>query len=115
MTHEPIEHVEFHEHHSAHPSPRAYGWVAIILFIITAIEVAIYYFEMPAWVLVAALMVFALIKFSYVARWFMHLKFDERVFKMLFVTGLITALTVFAIVLTLFLARGGPSPLVNGG
>ncbi|MFP5297880.1 MAG: hypothetical protein ACLGHL_02705, partial [Actinomycetota bacterium] len=61
-------------------------------------------------------MVFAVIKFSYVARWFMHLKFDERVFRMLFVTGLLTALAVFAIVLTLFFAGGdGPAPLVTNG
>lgn len=116
MTHEPIQHVEFHEHHAEHPSARKYVGIAVLLGIVTAIEVAIYYFNLPDWALVAGLMVFAVIKFSYVARWFMHLKFDERVFRMLFVTGLLTALAVFAIVLTLFFAGGdGPAPLVTNG
>jgi cytochrome c oxidase subunit 4 len=116
MTGEPIQHVEYHEHHADHPTPRAYMWVAIFLAIVTAVEVAIYYFNLPDWVLVAGLMVFALVKFSFVARWFMHLKFDERVFRMLFVAGLITALAVFAVVLLWFFVAGdGPAPLVNKG
>jgi cytochrome c oxidase subunit 4 len=117
MTHEPIEHVEYHEHHQAHPSPRAYVWVAILLAIVTSAEVAIYYLDLPNWVLVAGLAVFALIKFAYVARWFMHLKFDERVFRMLFFTGLVFALVLFTIVLSLFflVGDGGPAPLVTRG
>jgi cytochrome c oxidase subunit IV len=114
---EPVQHVEYHDHHAEHPTPRAYVWVAILLAVVTAIEVAIYYFNLPDWALIAGLMVFALVKFLFVARWFMHLKFDERVFRMLFITGIITALFVFSIVLSIFFLAGdgGPAPLVNGG
>lgn len=116
MNEQPIEHVEYHEHHSEHPTARKYVGIAVLLAIVTAIEVAIVYFDMPAWMLVAVLVVLALVKFAYVARWFMHLKFDERVFRMLFFTGLLTALAVFSIVLVLFFAGGdGPAPLVTDG
>jgi caa(3)-type oxidase subunit IV len=116
VTHEPIQHVEYHDHHSPHPSARKYMWVAIFLAIITAIEVAIYYFDMPQWTLITGLLIFAMIKFSFVARWFMHLKFDENVFKMFFVMGLVTALIVFTVVLLVFfLANDGPAPLITNG
>ncbi len=115
MSHQPIEHVEYEEHHAEHPSPRVYVGIFILLSIVTAVEVAIYYLNMPDWMLVAGLMVFAVIKFFYVARYFMHLKFDERVFRMLFITGIVTALFVFSIVLAwfFFAGEGGPAPLVN--
>lgn len=113
---QPIEHVQHDEHHADHPSPRKYVWIAVFLAIVTAIEVAIYYFEMPTWVLVSSLLIFAVIKFAYVARWFMHLKFDQRMFKLLFFTGLLTALSVFAVMLSIFFfANEGPAPLVNNG
>lgn len=106
-----VEHEdELHEH----PEPRKYVFIAIVLAVVTAIEVGLYYIELPAAFLVGILLFFALIKFILVAQWFMHLKFDNRLFKMLFVTGLITALVVFSVVLILFTDRGGPSPLITG-
>jgi cytochrome c oxidase subunit IV len=97
-----------------HPEPRKYVFIAVVLAIVTAVEVALYYIDLPAGFLVAALLFFALIKFILVAQWFMHLKFDNRMFKMLFVTGLITAIVVFSVVLIIFTDRGGPSPLITG-
>jgi cytochrome c oxidase subunit 4 len=107
-----LEHQE-HEH----PGPRQYVVVAIVLAVITAIEVAIYYIDelqnRPL-LFVLTLLAFSLIKFSLVVRYFMHLKFDSKLFTRLFVTGLILALAVFAIVLGTFFGRGGPSPGVGG-
>jgi hypothetical protein len=53
-------------------------------------------------------------KFALVALWFMHLKFDSRLFRRLFVAGLLIALAVFAIVLGTFFARGGAAPGIAG-
>ena len=100
---------------SHHPGPRAYVGIAIVLAIVTAIEVAIYYFDLAPELLVGMLIFFAVIKFILVASWFMHLRFDSRLFKMLFVTGLITALLVFGVVMWIMTARGGPAPAVTGG
>ena len=41
----------------------------------------------------------SLIKFTLVVAWFMHLRFDNKLFMTLFVTGLFTALIVFTVVL----------------
>ena len=99
-----------------HPSPRKYVWVAIILAIVTAIEVAIYYIpaiaDRPGF-LITSLLFFALIKFVMVAGYFMHLKFDSPVFRRFFVTGLILALTIFGIVLWYFFANGGAAPATS--
>ena len=95
---EPAEAQELHEH----PTPRQYVWVAIILAIVTAAEVAIYYigfFEEHSGALIAFLIVFALLKFVMVAAWFMHLRFDSRVFRRFFVTGIILGLILFGFVL----------------
>ena len=96
-----------------HPSPRKYVWVAVILAIITAIEVAIYYIpsvtDRPG-LLVTSLLVFAAIKFFMVGAYFMHLKFDSPIFRRFFITGLVLALIIFAIVLTYFFTHGGAAP-----
>lgn len=93
-----------------HPTPRTYVWVAVILAIVTAAEVGIYYIEGIQSLLVPMLMIFAVIKFVLVALYFMHLKFDSRMFRNLFITGIILALAVFGVVLVWFTSRGGAAP-----
>jgi caa(3)-type oxidase subunit IV len=107
-----MEHVE-DPHLHEHPSPRKYVNVAIILAIVTAIEVAIYYVSALEDLLVPILLVLAVIKFVMVGMYFMHLKFDSHTFRRFFVTGIILALIVFGIVMTLFFTRGGPAPGVG--
>lgn len=98
-----------------HPEPREYVKVAILLAIVTAVEVAAsYWTAAPAAVVTAALIFFAFIKFALVVLWFMHLKFDSLTFRRLFVSGLAIALTVYFIVLVVMFGRGGPAPLVTG-
>jgi cytochrome c oxidase subunit 4 len=107
---EPAEQEELQHH----PSPRQYVTIAIVLGVITAMEVAIYYVEAARGVLVPALIVFAFLKFALVALWFMHLRFDSRLFRRLFITGLILAFAVFAVVLvTVF--NLGVVPVISGG
>lgn len=108
---EPAEAEELQEH----PRPRQYVTVAVILGVITAFEVGIYYLGSLRVILVPTLIVFAFLKFSLVVLWFMHLRFDSRLFLRLFVTGLVLAGLVFAVVLvTFFTHLGGPSPTVTG-
>lgn len=93
-----------------HPSPRQYVNIGIVLAVVTAIEVAISYIPALDSLLVPLLIVFALIKFVLVCSWFMHLRFDSKIFRRLFVTGVVLALVVFAVALATFFARGGSSP-----
>ena len=108
MAHAPEAGEEYELSH--HPTPRQYVNIGIILAIVTAIEVAIYYIPALEDFLVPALIAFALIKFVLVVSWFMHLRFDSRMFRRLFVSGIVLALIVFAVALVTFFARGGAAP-----
>jgi cytochrome c oxidase subunit 4 len=87
--------------HVGHPGAREYVAIATILAIITAIEVAIYYIPALRVVLPPILIVLSLTKFSMVAMFFMHLKFDSRFFSVVFVTGILVAVGVFVVFLSM--------------
>lgn len=88
--------------HHDHPSELEYIKVAAILAVITGAEVTIYYIKSLKSILVPALVIFSVIKFTMVVLWFMHLRFDSRLFRRLFVTGLALAVFVYTAVLTTF-------------
>lgn len=85
-----------------HPSPARYVFIALVLAFLTGLEVALYYVDLPSGPLVAALMALATVKFVMVVSWFMHLKFDSRLLRRLFVTGIGLALFAYTAVLLTF-------------
>ncbi len=87
---------------AAHPTPGTYIKIAAILGIITAVEVWIFYIEALADVLVPIFLVLSAVKFILVAMFYMHLKFDERIFSWFFVGGLLLASCVIIALMTLF-------------
>jgi cytochrome c oxidase subunit IV len=87
---------------AAHPGPAQYIKVAVILALATAAEVGLYYMNLPHPLLVALLFFFAIIKFALVVLFFMHLRFDSRLFRRLFVTGVLLAVGVYVVVLLTF-------------
>ena len=86
------------EHGPKHPSAWEYIQIGVVLALITMFEVAIYYADIAHSLLVAVIVVMGVLKFSLVVLWFMHLKFDNRLFSSLFLLGLIAAMAVFAVV-----------------
>jgi cytochrome c oxidase subunit 4 len=91
----PEAHVEAHGHQ--HPSDRQYVVIAIILGVITALEVGTYFLEdASTTLLVASLFPMMIAKFAIVCGYFMHLKFDNPLFRRVFVFGLILAVVVYA-------------------
>ncbi len=94
-------------HTARHPGPKEYIRIALILAAITAAEVAIYYMDISRGLLIPALLFFAVVKFSIVALWFMHLHFDSRMYSRFFVMGLAGTVTLFTIVLLTFRAFSG--------
>jgi len=84
-----------------HPGAAQYLQIGLILFVITAIEVGIYYIDMSHDLLVTLLVGLSITKFTMVVLWFMHLKFDSRVFRWLFALGLGAALILFTIILAI--------------
>jgi cytochrome c oxidase subunit 4 len=86
--------LEEPEHHE-HPTEAKYIQIAIILTIITMVEVAIYYIEAFEAILVPTLIVLSTIKFVTVVGYFMHLKFDDRRLTWIFVSGMGLALDIY--------------------
>jgi cytochrome c oxidase subunit 4 len=99
----PVEpHHEAHEHQ--HPSDRQYIVIAIILGVITAAEVATYFLDWfedaSTGVLIATLFPMMVAKFAIVCGYFMHLKYDNPIFRRVFVFGLLLAIGVYMVALT---------------
>lgn len=94
------------QHEQSHPQPLEYIKIAVILGVITAVEVAVYYIQAFAAFLVPVLLSLSALKFSLVVLWFMHLKFDNRLFSVLFVGGLMLAGVVMLALLFLFFFAG---------
>lgn len=85
------EHDDAHEHE--HPSDAKYIKVALVLGVLTAIEVVLSYTEDTVGTkpTVGLLLAFAAVKFFIVVMYFMHLKFDHPWFRRLFAAGLALA------------------------
>ncbi len=91
------------EEHS-HPGPRQYVLIALVLVILTGVEVATSYLDgtVNSNLLIAALAVMAGVKFFLVAAWYMHMKQDSSVFRRLFISGMVLACAVYGIVFFFF-------------
>jgi len=61
---------------------RTYGLILLLLLVLTAVSVAITQIELTRWATPAALLL-ATAKSSFVLAVFMHLKFDQRIFKVM--------------------------------
>jgi cytochrome c oxidase subunit IV len=95
---------------AAHPGPRQYIQIAVVLAGVTLLEVLAYYVErgtfefvsIPRGALVFLLIVMMVLKFVLVVLWYMHLRFDSPIYQRLFLTGLLLVLSVFLVVLLTF-------------
>ncbi len=91
----PTSHVESHGHQ--HPSDREYVMVALFLGVITALEVSTYFLDNPSTALLVAILIpLMVIKFGFVCAFFMHLRYDNPLFRRVFVFGLLLAVVVYA-------------------
>ena len=88
-------------HEEAHASNRTYVQIALILAVITVVEVVIYYVPTLRGVLIPALIVLSLAKFVMVVGFFMHLKYDHRLYRFMFAAGLALTLGVYLALLAM--------------
>jgi len=93
-------HVEVEEHEHDHPTDAHYVKIALILGFLTALEVSTYFFDISTPAQVAILFPMMFIKFAVVAAYFMHLKYDNHIFRRVFVGGIILATVVYLIALS---------------
>jgi len=82
-------------------SNAGYIRIAIILAAITGLEVSTYYVDFGV-LFLPALLIMMVIKFVMVVSYFMHLKFDNKIFSFLFYAGLVLAVGVYAAFLATF-------------
>jgi cytochrome c oxidase subunit IV len=91
-------HEETHEHGM---SDAGYIKIAIILAAITALEVSTYYVDFGP-LFLPSLIIMMVVKFFMVVSYFMHLKFDNKLFSLMFYIGLGLAIFVYFTALATF-------------
>lgn len=101
------EHAEQEHEQSApehtHPSDFQYVMIALFLAVITGAEVGLYYIKSLDFIVLAGLLsVLMIVKFATVAAFFMHLRFDSKLFRRVFITGLLLATFVYMTLLSTF-------------
>jgi cytochrome c oxidase subunit 4 len=90
------------QHHVAHPTPVQYVRIAVILAVLTAIEVAMFYINQSidlGFANAAILLVLAFLKFVIVIGWYMHLRFEKTTLSRFFATGFVMATVCYGIAL----------------
>ncbi len=102
MAHDTAHAADHAEHY--HPTWKEYKWVALVLFVITVVEVWAYY--IPEFVaskaFVPILLVMSAVKFAIVVLYYMHLKYDHKLFRALFSGPLVVAVLSILGLLMLF-------------
>jgi len=86
-----------------HGSPVFYAIVGLVLAVITLVEFLVFYVESLGVLLIPIMLVLSLMKFVIVVAFFMHLRFDNKIFTILFFSGFVLAV-VIGIALLILLA-----------
>ena len=101
--HTNVDHAAMGIEHE-HPTWGTYWKVAVILTLITVLEVWIYY--IPSFVasraFVPVLLTLSAVKFAIVVLFYMHLRYDHKLFRALFTGPLIIAITTLVGLMFLF-------------
>ena len=97
-----------HEAHAAHHDDgkfHLFVQIAMILAVITGVEIVLIYIPLAKWLIVTSLVVLSLVKFLMVIFWFMHLKFDKAFCTILFFIGLVLAGGTVGALMAIFSAK----------
>ncbi|MDH3306160.1 MAG: cytochrome C oxidase subunit IV family protein [Acidimicrobiia bacterium] len=92
------------EHAAHHPTIRQYVNIAILLAILTAIEVALFYIEQSVDAFTTSmaaplLILLAILKFVIVVGYYMHLKYEKSLVKKFFAVGFVAAVVLYTVTL----------------
>ena len=92
-------------HDAGHPEEskfQIYVQIAMLLAVITGVEIVGIYLPFAKWIIVTALVVLSVVKFMYVIFYFMHLRWDKPFCTILFLIGLVLSAGTVAALLLLF-------------
>ena len=96
--------VDAHGHDAGHAH---FGFndaikIAVILAVITALETATHWTNFSSSIEDPAVVIMMIAKFVIVVAYFMHLKFENKMFTYLFVAGVVLAICVYIVTLLTF-------------
>ena len=90
-------------HAESHPGPRQYLVIAAILTVITIGEIGVFLIEsLNSAVMAGILLVLSGIKFAGVVAYYMHLRYDDRRYTLLFVAPFFMMVTIIIALMALF-------------
>ena len=99
------DHAEVSDHgHTDHGhglTDMGYVKVALVLALLTGLEVSLTYVHIGS-LFLPILLLLMVIKFVTVVSFFMHLRFDNKIFTWLFYSGLLLAVGVYVVMLATF-------------
>jgi cytochrome c oxidase subunit 4 len=109
MSDHAAHHDDAHGHAGghAHPTAKTYILIAVVLTIITVIEVAVFYVPALHPFLAPILLTLSALKFAIVAMWYMHLKFDPKMYSWVFVVPMVFAAAIILALIWLMAAHRG--------
>ena len=99
----------------SHGSPlgiRQYVYITLFLGVITVVELALSYSGWAASVFVPMLIVLSAVKFVVVVAFFMHLRFEARIFTQMFFFGLVLGAAILLALIAVF--WNDPSDALGG-
>jgi cytochrome c oxidase subunit 4 len=97
-------HASGHDDHDVSKF-QIYVQIALLLAVITGIEIIAVYLPFAKWILVTSLVVLSTVKFLFVIFYFMHLRWDKPFCTILFFIGLVLAAGTMWGLLALFSAE----------
>ena len=94
----------------AHSKFHVFVQIAMLLAVITGVEIVLVYLPFAKWLIVSTLVVLSAVKFLFVIFFFMHLRWDKVFCTILFFIGLILALGTVAALIALFSSEASLPP-----
>ena len=92
-----------HDHGHDESKFQIYVQIAMLLAVITGVEIVGIYLPFAKWIIVTSLVVLSVVKFMYVIFYFMHLRWDKPFCSIMFFIGLVLACGTSWALLQLFM------------
>lgn len=102
-----IAHAPAAGHHHQENKFEIYVQIAMLLAVITGVEIVMVYLPFMKWLLVGGLVTLSIVKFMFVIFYFMHLRWDKPFCTILFFIGLGLAVGTVAALIQLFSVEDG--------
>lgn len=88
--------------HTSHPTVAQYWKIAVVLAVLTGIEVSLFYIDAAlglGGLNALLLVILAILKFAIVVGWYMHLRYEKPILNRFFTAGIAVAMGCYLVVL----------------